>query len=151
MASDGRWSELARQKAEIIKPLLGQRPVPADLLAAACRAAGALLESANGNVSHQTIRNWIADYEREGLDGLERKSRSTRGLTTLDPKLSEAIRGWILSPKCYSLAKVHRLAIRYARTVLKVADDSLPSYRQIRYVDRQIPLNEKLLAHHGVR
>jgi putative transposase len=149
--AEGRWSDLARKKAEIIAPLLGLTPIPADLLAQACRSAGVLLSKPEGEVSHQTIRNWLHDFERDGLDGLERRPRCTKDKTRLPPVLAEAIRGWVLSPKKYSIAKVHRLAIRYARNVLKLEEPDLPSYKQVEYIADRIPDDEKLLAHAGVR
>src|SRR5215207_351463 len=92
-------SDLALAKARIVAPLRGLRPIPADKLIEACRSAGQLLNIPAGEVSHQTIRNWLAILETDGPAGLDRKSHKNRGNTTIDPQLERIAKGILLNKK----------------------------------------------------
>lgn len=62
-------SDMALAKAKVVAPLRGLRPIPSEKMVEACREAGKLLDVAAGEVSHQTIRNWLSILETEVLLG----------------------------------------------------------------------------------
>lgn len=146
---DGRWSDLARKKATIILPLCGLNRIPPDKLAEAQRMAGALRGKEVGEVTHQTIRNWLKVYERDGMSGLERKPSRSRGRSTLRPELVDVIIGILLHPKEFSIAETHRRAKKYACEYLQLPEDQHPTYDQVLFLSQQITDDERTLAHKG--
>lgn len=146
-----RCSPLALEKAKIVAPLRGMHPIPLERMAEACRAAGKLLNKAEGEVSHQTIRNWIEILEIEGPEGLDRKIRKNLGKTTLSPELERLIKGILLNPKRFSIAETHRRVDRYARNFMHLPIDEVPTRKQIAYVWEHIPEEEKVLAFEGIQ
>ncbi len=144
---ESRWSDMALKKAQIIQPLCGLRPIPGDKMAEACRAAEQVVGK---SVSHQTIRNWIKVYERDGLSGLERKSYTSRG-SQLAPQLEEVIIGILLNEKGFSIAETQRRAKKYGRDHLKLPEEQLPTYHQVLFLSQQITADEKTFAHKGTR
>lgn len=138
-----QWSKSAMIRAEIVKPLLGLQPIPADKLVQACEIAAEML--GKDYVSEQTIRNWLLAYEKDGLKGLERKPRNTRGKSKLDARLIEFIIDQILDPHKFSLSKVWKLAKRQA-DFLKV---ERPTYAQVKYIDSSIPEEKKTYGREG--
>lgn len=144
-------STLALEKAKIIAPLRGLDPIPGEKMIEACRAAGELLGVPEGEVSHQTIRNWLTILETEGPGGLDRKQYKNRGQTTMDPGLVKIAKGILLSPKRFSIAEAHRRLARYARHFLNYSEDIIPTRKQIAYLWEHIPDEEKVLALEGIQ
>jgi putative transposase len=142
-------SPLTRKKLEIINPLRGLRPIPAEKLIEAQRAAGELLGKEEGEVSHQTIRNWVEIVETEGPKGLERKQHKNRGVSKLPPQLVRVIRGILLHPRRFTPSEATKRAQRYARDYLKLKDKELPTYKQVKHINDQITPEERTLAHEG--
>jgi len=144
-------SSLALEKAKIVAPLRGLRPIPGDKMVEACRAAGELLGVTEGEISHQTIRNWLKTLETEGPQRLDRKMHRNRGLTTTEPQLSKIAKGILLNPKRFSIAEAHRRLERYARNFLTLPEEQIPSRKQIAYIWEHISDEEKVLALEGIQ
>lgn len=138
-----QWSKSARIKAEIVSPLVGLKPIPPDKLVLACDTASKLL--GRENVSEQTIRNWLVAYEKDGLKGLERKPRNTRGKSKVDARLIDFITDQILDPHKFSLSKVWKFAKKEAdRLQIK-----RPTYAQVKFVSDLIPEEWKTYGREG--
>lgn len=143
-------SPLALAKAKIVAPLRGLRPIPPDLLYKACQEAGVLMGKGHGEVSHQTIRNWLETLETAGPAGLDRKMRRDRGKSTLSPEIERLIKGILLCRKRFSIEETRRRVERYARSFLKLPEDKIPTRKQIIYVWSRITEEEKILAYEGM-
>lgn len=146
-----RCSKLALEKAKIVAPLRGLRPIPPEKMIEACQAAGKLLNKAEGEVSHQTIRNWLETLEIKGVAGLDRKSRKDRGETEVSPELERIIKGILLQPKRFSIAETFRRVERYAIHFMKLPHDQIPSRKQITFIWEHIPEEDKVLAFEGIQ
>jgi putative transposase len=144
-------SELALAKAKIVAPLQGLKPIPSAMMIEACRQAGELLGIEEGEVSHQTIRNWLETFETKGVAGLDRKRRKDRGQTEVPSHLERIIKGVLLSPKRFSIAETHRRIERYAIRFLKLSPDQIPSRKQVAFIWEHIPPEEKVLAFEGIQ
>ena len=144
-------SNLTLEKAKIVAPLRGLRPIPGEKLIEVCRAAGLLLGVTEGEVSHQTIRNWLRILETEGPEGLDRKQHKNHGQTMMAPSLVRIAKGILLSPKRFSIAEAHRRIERYTRHFLHYPEDEIPSRKQVAYLWNNIPDEEKVLAHEGIQ
>ncbi len=99
-------------------------------------------------VSLRTAQRWMAAYEREGLAGLRRRSRSDRGnCHKLSEQLERVIEGLALKKPKPSMASVQRqaaeIAARYGWPT--------PSYRQVRGVVGRIDKGMLKLAHEGTK
>lgn len=144
-------SALALEKAKIVAPLRGLRPIPGNKMIEACRAAGQLLGVPEGEISHQTIRNWLKILETEGPQGLDRKKHKNSGNSQMDAQLTRIVKGILLNPKRFSIAEAHRRLERYARHFLDLPEDQIPSRKQVAYLWEHIPDEEKVLALEGIQ
>lgn len=144
-------SKLALEKAKIVAPLRGLRPIPGEKMIEACRAAGMLLGVPEGEVSYQTIRNWRQILEIKGPQGLDRKHHKNRGQTTMDPRLVRIAKGILLNPKHFSIAESHRRLGKYVRHFLNRPEDEIPTLKQVYYLWEHIPEEEKVLALEGMQ
>jgi putative transposase len=143
-------SKLAFEKAKIVEPLRGLRVIPSDKMIEACRAAGKLLNKPEGEVSHQTIRNWLEMLETKGIASLDRKARKDRGKTEISPRLERIIKGILLHPKRFSIAETYRRVERYALHFLKLPPEQVPSRKQVYFIWEHIPNEDKVLAFEGI-
>ncbi len=150
-----RWSDLANAKAEIVRPLMGLRPIPSEMMAEARRQAAALLNKKD--IPAQTIYNWIAKAQNEdGTNALERKKRSTQGQSSLHPDLRDFAIDLFLAKERYSLAEVERRTCNEAKRLVAevgehITEAEWPTYEKIRFLDAQIPESAKKHAREGSR
>ena len=102
--------------------------------------------AATHQLNQKTISRWIKKYEIDGLEGLERKSRSDKGKRKLiTEKLEKIIEALILKKPPLSLAAIHRQAVKIA----KEQEYQPPTYRVVWDIAHQLDPALVVLAHEG--
>jgi putative transposase len=76
------------------------------------------------DLSLRTLQRWVRCYRRDGLAGLERRSRSDRGERTFPPDLVRLIEGLALHVPVQSVAAIHRRVV----VVATERDWPIPGY-----------------------
>ena len=147
-AEQGRWSALAFAKAEIVQPLANMQHISPDSMTEACVKAAKLLNKKR--VPSQTVYNWVKQFKSGGVGALEHKEHRDFGESTLHPDLKQFIIDEILSPRKYTLAAVHRNACDKARR-MDLDETNWPSYDQVRFIDAQLSVAEKIYGRKGSR
>lgn len=98
------------------------------------------------NISLRTLQRWIVKYNKEGLEGLERKNRTDRGTyrkTTAEIK--ELAEGLALQKQSLTIATITRKLEKYC-----LKQNVLPSnYHTVRKIVKSIPKDLNVLAKYG--
>lgn len=96
-------------------------------------------------IAKRTLQYWIQDYERSGLKGLIRKTRSDAGKILLEPEIIVSIEQLILKYKRNSLTSIHRMISEQCQKQGR----KQPSYYQVYKISQSISQSLKKLAHDG--
>ncbi|PDX98875.1 transposase [Bacillus pseudomycoides] len=96
-------------------------------------------------IAKRTLRYWIRNYEKFGLKGLIRKTRSDSGKIQLDSEVIVTIEQMILKHRRNSLTSIHRMICEHCQQ----QSWKQPSYYQVYKIAQSLSQSLKNLAHDG--
>lgn len=103
--------------------------------------------SRDTGISIRNLHRWVKQYNEQGLDGLQTKPRSDRGIyRTISKDLEKAIEGLALKKPRRSVAAIHRQIIRHAQE----NNLPIPSYAVVSKIIKNISPDLVTLAHEGI-
>ncbi len=94
----------------------------------------------------RTLQYWVKAYRQEGLVGLQRKSRSDKGVAiSISLIARQVIEALALQKPPLPISAIHRKVTKIA----KAQQWQVPTYRVVRFVIQQLNPGLKLLALEG--
>ncbi|WP_339052467.1 helix-turn-helix domain-containing protein [Candidatus Lariskella endosymbiont of Epinotia ramella] len=94
----------------------------------------------------RTARRWIADYKKQGLEGLIRQKRNDIAKRrSISNEIQQIAEGIYLQNAHLSISSIYRKVKEYATG----QDQKCPSYRTICNLIKKLPTPMVTLAHHG--
>lgn len=99
-------------------------------------------------VSERTVRRWVADYQRDGLAGLVRSSRTDRGShRVISVEAQQLIEGLALQKPPPTVRAIHRRLVGLAEE----KGWTVPGYTVVKEVVRGLSPAMVMLAHEGTK